>query len=193
MQEPHIEQHQPNCNFSGLFILRIFFFPEVFIEDFVINCIKNNPSGKDVVWLSEKASHCLLKLCYWRLWDLPSECLMCEKPPVWWARLRNVAEDTIVSVGNIQYFVLLQNSKYCQKLSDLNLEVTANWTNGCEIASAVFICSVPCSVLVFKGHHVQTFFWPLDYFTLAEPYFNTLTKFLEPSYFFFVLCTKGSV
>lgn len=49
---------------------------------------------------------------------------MCEKPPVWRAQLGNVAENTIVSVGNIQYFVLLQNSKYCQKLSDLSLEVT---------------------------------------------------------------------
>lgn len=70
--------------FPGLYTLRIFS-PQLFLEDFVINCAKNNPSGKDVVWLSEKAAHCLSKLCYQYLQqrDLSSELLMCEKPPVW--------------------------------------------------------------------------------------------------------------
>jgi len=50
---------------------------------------------------------------------------MREKTPVWSAWLGNVVEDNIVSMWNIQNFVLLQNSKYCQNLSDLSLEVAA--------------------------------------------------------------------
>lgn len=51
--------------FSGIFFQdcfwRIFFF-------FLIDHAKNNPSGKDVVWLSEKAAPSPSKFCYQCLW-----------------------------------------------------------------------------------------------------------------------------
>lgn len=72
---------------------------------------------------------------------------MCEKPPVWWAWLHNVAENNIVSVGNIEHFLLLQNSKFCQKLSDSSLQVAAIRIISCEIASAVcLLCAM------FRAH-----------------------------------------
>lgn len=46
------------------YIFSGFFSPGLFLEDFVIHSAKNNPSGKGVVWLSEKAAHCPSKLCY---------------------------------------------------------------------------------------------------------------------------------
>lgn len=75
--------------------------------------------------------------------------------------------------GSIQHFVLLQNSKYCQRLSDLGLEVAAIRTISSETASALFVCSVPCSMLILRVCCVQTISWPLIYFMLAEPSLQT--------------------
>lgn len=49
---------------------------------FLIDCAKNNPSGKDVVWLNEKAALCLSKFCYQCLRGfLAFDHLICVKPP----------------------------------------------------------------------------------------------------------------
>ena len=55
MREPHIVQ-PATMLFLRIIYYEDFFFPGLFLEDFVINHAKNNPCRKDVVWLSEKGS-----------------------------------------------------------------------------------------------------------------------------------------
>lgn len=81
-RETHTLPNTSQKVISQDYIFSGFFFPGLFLEDFVIHC-GNNPSGKGVVWLSEKAAHCPSKLCYQCLRDLSFTHLMCEKPPVW--------------------------------------------------------------------------------------------------------------
>lgn len=58
-----------------------FFFPRLFLEDFVINCAKKIPRGEDVVWLREKAALRSFAINIWSSKIFSSELLMCDKPP----------------------------------------------------------------------------------------------------------------
>lgn len=78
MWEPHIVKHWLKCYlFSGFF-----FSQHCFWRIFLIDYAKNNPSGKDVAWLSEKGATSSSKLCYQYLRGLllAFNHLICVKP-----------------------------------------------------------------------------------------------------------------
>lgn len=151
MWEPHIVQHWPKCYFSGYY-----FFSWGFFFFFLVDHTKNNPSGKDVVWLSEKAAPSPYKFSLQVLLSMTERFIIsmwslnvCEVPQNCEQGLVMLRRTTLSLLGIFCTFVKLKVLSKAPRLESGSCCNPNNWLWDCKCC-VLFLCAM------FQAHSQGT-------------------------------------